>query len=880
MFSVKARTHATVRHSYYSRARSTSPHTTCNDKMEYSAARPGGPLHANVTALRSLQHRMQLRAEAASSHRYEQSSSSPPTAPRERCDHRPYSGSATRTFSFNRFDTAGSVVGKTPRTASAGAPSAPSHTENTTAETPAPAGGLGPGWPPHIHAAVLRVADLAEVDITAGQYTIARGTTRRTANADLPEEVWAGESARHVATAETTHVGAAGSPPSRVLPPSSCAGVDGDEGRGACTCRCHGHREHRRRHSSRRDERKKSEAPAKATNATSPATANNLLPSAIALFSSSTQPPSLSPYRDQEVLDRIMARYHGPPTPPPDAAAAAPPPPPPLPLHIYVHCGTGTVQAGTAPTEGSTPAATAESVPPPPPPPPPLPPVVSVPLPPPPPAASVPPPPPAVTPSPLLSEAEKGISPPPLGFSVPSSPPPTASVPPPPPLPPPPPPPPPTAVPPPPPPSVVVPLPPPPNVSATLPPPPSPAAAPATESDSDKERRMLLEQADKYVWQLEQEVQHRAFHHNVMLQQLAEEEARSAALRRDRDTLLAQNSGLHSFFDNTYGGGPGGQRGHIAQRQHKGNTPSSSSSSAASKSPPLPSPAPAADTTKAQPTNETTAAASAVPRLPPSVASVYTALQSAATPPPPTAAAAEAPPPPSQPAPPPQPPPATPPAAEHSGVHSVSATEDVLRHVLLEREAVLQRQAPLPSHATTVPSLVHSPGPALHERTPAPAPSTDMRRYLDQLVREGEAEAAACRQAASHDTMSTSPLWQMSSASRPPPSNTAWSGEVFSTPPYAQPSAEQLASARRREQEVEQLRAAIATERNRFTESTRRWNTHVQRQEAQQQVSAQQLRERHRLEQLRAEAAAEEARIRAETARWRSYLQNQQQQQQ
>lgn len=385
---------------------------------------------------------------------------------------------------------------------------------------------------------------------------------------------------------------------------------------------------------------------------------------------------------------------------------------------------------------------------------------------------------------------------------------------------------------------------------------------------------MLLDQADKYVWQLEQEVQHRAFHHNVMLQQLAEEEARSAALRRDRDTLLAQNSGLQGLLEYTRGGGGGTVSG---QRQPL-SAPSSSSASSTS-SPPL---------EKREETPPAPSAAPVGPRLPPAVASVYTSLQSAATPPPPlppsasppaaAAAAAASSSPPSL----PHAAPSTPQttmtsatAAQSGNGTTISATEEVLRHVLLEREAALQGQrghAADPTRASAATSsLVQSPSSPTPHAAVSGSYNDDLRRYLDRLIQEGEAEAVACRQAASVDSASASPVSVPSYASPPAQSGSALPGNFTYPRQHPQPSAEQLAFERQRESEVQQLRAAIASERDRFTANTRRWNAHVKQQQEQQQASVQQLRERQRLEQLRAEAAAEEARLRAETARWRSY---------
>lgn len=73
----------------------------------------------------------------------------------------------------------------------------------------------------------------------------------------------------------------------------------------------------------------------------------------------------------------------------------------------------------------------------------------------------------------------------------------------------------------------------------------SPVAAasvkPAESADSRLEREreeLLISRATKYVEGLEQEVEHRAVHMDALAHQLQEEEAKSAALRQDRDALL------------------------------------------------------------------------------------------------------------------------------------------------------------------------------------------------------------------------------------------------------------------------------------------------------------------------------------------------------
>ncbi|KPI89428.1 hypothetical protein ABL78_1464 [Leptomonas seymouri] len=839
--------------------------------MQYSGTRPNSPIHSNVSALRSLQHRMQLRAEAMTNHLDQQqqlnscfaqslpSTSLPPAQERSHRD-----GCCCCCTSHNcsprrcGSKASTSAADKSSRPDCNSSPHAQPSSLSPNKDAKADTLDSISGWSAQMRAAVLRVAHLTEVDITAGQYYIARGTTRRTGTAQLPEEVGPTATAKEPTLGSSSAVNAC-----HCCRPCECCGLNSRRAR--CSCACRERRKPRRHHSSRSERKTKEAAEMAATNKAASAAAPTIFPSAIALLTSGTTPPSLSPYRDQEVLERIMAKYHTPPTPPPPPVEVSPPPPTSQPpLHIYVHCGDGTVQAGSGPaaavTDGgeaagnasSAPSAAASSSPAPPPPPRPS---VSVPVPPP-PAVVVPPPPPPAS----ASRVEGETAP------APSSTPPGSTT---------------ALLLPPPPPAVVVPPPPPP--AASVPPPPSfsttAGSSPAKESEANKEKRVLLEQADKYIWQLEQEVQHRALHHNAMLQQLAEEEERSAALRRDRDTLLAQNSGLQGLLEYARGG---------SSRSHRSrgltSSTSSSSSSVLTEKKAQPSPLPEASRS----------AASSAPLLPPAVASVYTSLQAAATSPlppsdppagpvavvhpPPTTQTAEI----SHSAP---PPPSSSSFAAAAG-STPNATQDVLRHVLLEREAALeQRVAPADRTKDSVSfsSLVQSPSSGQKRSHVDTRYNEGLKTYLDRLIQEGEAGAAACRRAASDGSMFASPVPAQSYTGRSVPPSSGGIGEHSynreATPSqhFQQLSVEQRALEQQRQLEVQRLRAAIATERDRFHEGTRRWNAHVQRQESQQQASARQLQERHRLEQLRAEAAAEEARVRADTARWRSFLQQHQQ---
>lgn len=900
--------------------------------MEYSSARPAAPFHSHVSALRSLQHRMQLRAETAAGHHQQQTAfSSPlPSSAFTALPHPQDGGHSGRCTSRSSPSLSTAVPSSPQHRPDNAAPlsndsrSSPSSVKN---EESREAGDVA-GWSAQLHAAVMRVAHMAEVDITAGQYSIARGVTRRTGMAQLPEDVRSAAEAAGEPMLEQQHG----------LRGNSGATCDRDHHhRCPCTCCCRERKEHRRRHSSRHERRGTGEeaaaASSVATSAGSKPVGNaggNIFPSAIALLASGITPPSLSPYRDQEVLERIMARYRTstPPTPPPAAAIANSAPVSQPPLHIYVHCDNGTVQTGgaagsntpampAAPTNGGPAASSPPSAPPSAlpsalPPAPPAPPAVLVPpsppmptlppsvvVPPPPPGVVVPPPlpPPAHTPTPTATAVEEKKSDEPVSTSTPT-PSPSAAIPlPPPPV---------VSVPPSPPPlpAVSVPL-PPPGVSVPSPPPPTTAktsanvapavaaAPPAKESEVDAEKQMLLRQADKYVWQLEQEVKHRAFHHNAMLQQLAEKDARSAALRRDRDTLLAQNSELQGLLEFARGRPMHGHRPPASSSSSTSSASSPSSSpkltdkkplttsgqaNAASPPPPLPPPASAAS-------------ANTVPCLPPAVASVYTALQGASSSPPPPPASA---PPVVAPAPTAAPTVTQPPLPSNSttvaatttmDAGSAGATQDVLRHVLLEREAALRQQrtaaasSAIGSAVLSSPSLVQSPSSALQGSSTDARYREEVQRYLDNLIREGEEEAAACRRAASADSAaaaSAAPAFAHTYANSPPPASTSAvgldvTGSAISPQAYPQLSPEQQAVKQQRQLAVQQLRAAIAVERDRFAEGTRRWNAHVQRQEAQQQ-----LHERHRLEQLRAEAAADEAQVFAETARWRSFLQTRQ----
>jgi hypothetical protein len=897
--------------------------------MNYSGKHPAVSFHSNVSALRSLQHRMQLRSEAVSAiHR-------PPQQPSSFISYSsPLSPLAPEAQSHRRCTRDDVPPSQRPPQEIALTPSAQGDRRGPSnqgqASPAASADGVG-GWTAQIHAAVLRVAHMAEVDITAGEYSIARGTTRRTGAAHLPEYVWSAD------------IGGAFAPD---YPPALNSESRSHHHRHhdhCCSCACAEHKEHKRHHSSRHAQKSKENAKVEAEMLAkkpgkSAAAAPAILPSAIAVLTSGATPPSLSPYRNQEVLERIMAKYHTPSPPPPPEPSPAPPP-----FHIYVHCDGASLQGGvsdsSAPGAGGAVAAPVSSTSPapstaPPPPPTLLPPSVSVPPPPPPgvvvpppPAVSVPPPPPAVSvppppPSVVVPPPAASAPPPPPAVSVPAPPPPeagqsnttdspaldtpapppslpTAAIPlPPPPI---------ASVPPPPlsvpaPPSPL-PTPPPSGVSVSSPAIATPAPAaptsptPAKDTEVDKEKRMLLEQADKYVWQLEQEVQHRAFHHNVMLQQLAEEEARSAALRRDRDTLLAQNGGLQGLLERvrrkpfraSLAGIPALSSSSSSSRSSSTSTVKSTEErstrpNAPAAVPPLPSP----------PT-ETTAAAPAR-RLPPAVASVYTSLQSAASTPP-VRLASPSPLPPSatlQPssaaaAPSVLPPP--PPATAATADNTRNPTQDVLRHVLLEREAAWRQQAGVTDHAIDYPtlpaSLVQSPSPASPRGIEGDTEHNDeLRRQLDRLIQEGEAEAAACWRAAGVDAgASASPASAYTSHPAQLAAHGAGHRFLFSreVPVYQEQhrhaaQEQQAAVERQRQQDVLQLRSAIAAERERFSDGTRRWNAHVQRVEAQQQqqlAAAQQMSEGQRLKLLRAGTAAEEARVCAETARWRSLLQQQ-----
>ncbi|KAG5479640.1 hypothetical protein CUR178_03402 [Leishmania enriettii] len=803
--------------------------------------------HANVMTLRSLQHRMQLRAEAAQALHpgpsfLSHSASSP-------------SSSSVRHCQCLRCAA--------PPAASPTSSSKPTATQTAVESRVVPFS----AWSPQLHAAVLRVADMSEVDITAGAYRTALGTTRRTATAQLPEMSHLGD------VVGDRGVSAA------AAPPGDC---------GACTCRgCEcldgpatsgedrrhsSHRRHcsshRRRQGSRSGRRhhdgmagsRPSSSPAPSKPPADAAAAAPHLPSATTLLGLAANTPTVtSLYRNQEVLERIMAKYRTPSTPPAEPAQQQP-------LHIFVHCGcsqaeqapdatasTGAPASTTKPAASGSTANTAAAAAPastlpltglvPPPPPgtviPPPPPAASVP-PPPPPAASIPPPPPPAASVP---------PPPPPAASIPPPPPPTASVPPPPP---------PAAfIPPPPPPAASVPPPPPPSGSLSIastptpagaspllrPPPPStpvpvvpPAAVGAplasgpptapTDPAGDKERQMLLEKADKYVWQLEQEVQHRALHYNVMLQQLAEEEARSAALRHDRDALLALNGGLQASLD--YARGSSSSR---RQHQHRRSISSSSTS---------PSEATVAASHHGESENCTTEPPSPQPqqqpvrRLPPAIERVYASLQTPANVGAPATSLPPAPPPTSPTAssavPPPSPPSAPAPAPAAAAEGRASATQEVLRHILLEREVALQ-SSPQPS-TTTV-------GTGMTNRTPHPAYSDELRRYVDRLYQEAEAGAAHVRRASLPTAPSAAAAAASSIEPSPPPA-------AYQLPPYYHTVA---AGA-----------GAVVPVAN---------NAHLW----------QQLQRQSELEQLRAEVALEGERMKADTQRWRAYLQQQQHQQ-
>ncbi|KAG5504981.1 hypothetical protein JKF63_04428 [Porcisia hertigi] len=838
-------------------------------------------------ALRSLQHRMQLRAEAAQTLHTGPSVVSPNNKS-------PSASSATHSpHHCCNAPPAASHSWQPKRAAS----------ETTLASPDAPLS----LWSPQLHAAVLQVAGWSEVDITAGAYRSAQGTTRRTATAQLPEMSHLGG----VRGADDgAHVPDAGGSPERGVGGCACCQCChhcGLRAEGEQPPPCNHPRHHRRRCKrydssgcrKRRDDSASSRPPSSPATTKARATAITAgLPSAAQLLT----PPIGSPFRDQETLERIMAKYRIPSPPPAEPQKEKQE----HPVQIFVNCGcgkavtaTGGLALTTTPgTSGSaanivaTPALTptpppplavlpprpAAAVPPPPPsgvpvppPPPPAaavppPPPSGVPVPPPPPAAAVPPPPPSGAPVPPPPPPAAAVPPPPPSGAPVPPPPPAAAVPPPPPsgVPvPPPPPPPAAAVPPPPPSSVPVPPPPPPPAAAvpapprppsvpsplpgvSVPPPPSvsvpahpaaPASAQPTSGSStapvkyvvDKERQMLLEKADKYVWGLEQEVQHRALHYDVMLQQLAEEEARSAALRHDRDALLVLNSGLQASLDYTCGG-------NHSRRQLRHRRPSSSSSTSSSEATATASTrgvSASSNKDSLQPQQQQ----QPVHRLPPAVESVYTSLQT------PADAGAEAA------SLPPAPPPVSstlpwavlPSYAASSSEPTATAvaregfigpTQEVLRHILLEREAVLQSSPP------------RNPGAATSTtggRTQF-SYSEELRRYVDRLYQEAEAGAAHVRRA-SRSTLASTAAAAAPPSLVPPPQPSA----SYQIPSYCHTSP-----------------AGMGTGLS-LTEN-------VQMQQQQQR--------QWELQQLRAEVAAEGERMKAETQRWRAYLQQQQQQHQ
>ncbi|CAM45147.2 conserved hypothetical protein [Leishmania braziliensis MHOM/BR/75/M2904] len=778
--------------------------------------------HANVIALRSLQHRMQLRAEAAQpSHAgpsFHSHSASGPSASSPQHRH------------CQRCATPPAPLSSSPRKLT------------TTQTTPAIPGVPFSAWSPQLHAAVLRVADLGEVDITAGACCTALGMVRRTATAQLPE------------MCHLVHVASDGEgTPAAGRSPGAC---------GACMCRrcdclnrpyasreeqqhrnhSRHHSRHRKRHasSSSRRHRNDSAVPGPSSpGPPKPSTATTArLPSAIPLLAMpANTSPVASPFRDQDVLERIMAKYRTPPTPLAESAQQQQ-----QPLHIFVHCGCdqmGAPAPATAPgpakytaTVASPPSTPppAASVPPPPP---------AASLPPPPPAASVPPPPPAASLPPPPPAAS--VPPPPPAASLPP-PPPAASVPPPPPaasVPPPPPaasvpPPPPAASVPPPPPAASLPPPPPagagplvrspllvvaPPPSASVPATPPVAAGPPltsgsttapTNSSIDKERQMLLEKADKYVWQLEQEVQHRSLHYNVVLQQLAEEEARSTALRHDRDALLALNSGLQASLGYTRG-----SRDSRQQHQNGSFTPSSSTSSR--ETTPTASPQGASESTmnKPPPSQQQQPAR----RLPPAVESVYASLQTPAD-----ASVAPVP----LPAPPPLATSAPAPTATAAAEGRTSATQEVLRHVLLEREAALQ-SSPRPTTMTAATGTTGS--------MPHLGYSDGLRRYVDFLYQEAEAGAAHVRRASLPLAAPAAPAAAASSLAPSPPLTAYQLPQYYHTSPAGVGTVLSLANQaqvqqqRQRQLELEQLRLEVAVEGERMKTDMQRWRAYLQQQQ-------------------------------------------------
>lgn len=303
---------------------------------------------------------------------------------------------------------------------------------------------------------------------------------------------------------------------------------------------------------------------------------------------------------------------------------------------------------------------------------------------------------------------------------------------------------------------------------------------------------MLLEKADKYVWQLEQEVQHRALHYNVVLQQLAEEEARSAALRHDRDALLELNGGLQASLN--YTGGSSNSR-----RRHRHGHSTSSSSTSTCEATARPSPQGASESNKkGLPPPQQQQQQQPARRLPPAVESVYASLQIPAD-----AGAAAA----------PSAAPSTSAtyvpastATAATGEGRASATQEVLRHVLLEREAALQ-SSPRPSMAKAVMGTPNS--------VPYHGYSDELRRYVDRLYQEAEAGAAHVRQ-----------------ASLPSVIPTGAAAAASSLAPSLELPAYQLQQ-RQRQSELEQLRAEVAVEGERMRADAQRWRAYLRQQQQQ-----------------------------------------------
>nr|CCM15642.1 hypothetical protein, conserved [Leishmania guyanensis] len=206
-------------------------------------------------------------------------------------------------------------------------------------------------------------------------------------------------------------------------------------------------------------------------------------------------------------------------------------------------------------------------------------------------------------------------------------------------------------------------------------------------------------------------------------------------------------------------------------------------------------------------------------RLPPAVESVYASLQTPAD-----ASVAPV----LLPAPPPLATSAPAPTANAAAEGRTSATQEVLQHVLLEREAALQ-SSPRPTSMTAATSTTGS--------MPHLGYSDGLRRYVDFLYQEAEAGAAHVRRASLPLAAPAAPAAAASSLAPSPPLTAYQLPQYYHTSPAGVGTVLSLANQaqvqqqRQRQLELEQLRLEVAVEGERMKTDMQRWRAYLQQQQ-------------------------------------------------